>query len=62
MSSPKNERIRKPAQYIVPDLDAKIKARICVKCGSKATEFEDDISQKEFSISGLCQECQNEIF
>jgi len=25
-------------------------------------EFKDDISKKEYSISGLCQQCQNSIF
>ena len=25
-------------------------------------DFEDELSRKEFTISGLCQECQNEAF
>ena len=34
----------------------------CVVCGGDAIEFKDDISAKEYTISGLCQECQDEAF
>ena len=33
-----------------------------IGCGGPATEFEDEVSRKEYSISGLCQECQNKVF
>ena len=33
----------------------------CVKCGELATNFSDEISRKEYGISGLCQCCQDEI-
>jgi hypothetical protein len=39
-----------------------IKADVCVACGKPAVEFTDEISKREFSISGLCQECQDRIF
>ena len=31
-------------------------------CGQPATEFRNEISRKEFTISGLCQKCQDSIF
>ena len=34
----------------------------CVKCGSHDLEFRDELSRKEFGISGLCQTCQDGIF
>ena len=37
----------------------------CVTCdatGIIATSFDDDISRKEYSISALCQSCQNDVF
>jgi hypothetical protein len=34
----------------------------CVKCGELATDFRDEVSRKEFGISGLCQPCQDSIF
>lgn len=33
-----------------------------IGCGGPATDFRDDISAKEFRISGLCQKCQDSIF
>lgn len=43
-----------------------IKSDRCVKspigCGGLAVEFDDELSRKEFTISGLCQKCQNDIF
>jgi len=43
-----------------------IKANVCVPapigCGGPASEFRDEISRKEFTISGLCQKCQDSIF
>ena len=34
----------------------------CVKCGASELEFKDEVSKKEYGISGLCQTCQDEIF
>ena len=31
-------------------------------CGGPATEFDDACSAREFTITGLCQKCQNRIF
>lgn len=35
---------------------------VCVFCNGPATEFKDVLSAKEFTISGICQSCQDEIF
>jgi len=37
----------------------------CVSCDStdnNASSFRDDISKKEYSISGMCQSCQDDVF
>lgn len=39
-----------------------IQSDICVSCGKPATEFRDAISAKEYTISGLCQSCQDSVF
>lgn len=31
-------------------------------CGGIATEFRDELSRREFTISGLCQRCQDSVF
>jgi len=35
---------------------------ICVTCGKNASEFKDALSRKEYSISGMCQSCQDSVF
>lgn len=36
----------------------------CPICGEKINmrDFKDELSKKEFGISGMCQHCINEIF
>lgn len=40
------------------------KFNLCPLCGNpvKMEDFKDDLSRKEFAISGMCQECQDGIF
>ena len=35
---------------------------VCVFCNGPATRFRNEISRKEFTISGMCQPCQDEMF
>lgn len=40
-------------------------ARKCVVCGAgplTAEDFRDQLSRKEWGISGMCQECQDKTF
>jgi hypothetical protein len=39
-----------------------IKSDICVSCGKQATQFRNDLSKREYTISGLCQSCQDSVF
>jgi hypothetical protein len=45
---------------------AAINDNVCVSppygCGQFATGFRDQTSRREFSISGLCQACQDSVF
>ena len=34
----------------------------CVLCDERADQFRDELSLKEYQISGYCQPCQDEIF
>ncbi len=36
--------------------------RSCVMCGKPADKFRDELSEKEYLISRLCQACQDSIF
>lgn len=37
-------------------------ARACIRCRRPAREFRDGCSRLEYSVSALCQACQDEIF
>ena len=36
----------------------------CATCGNPVdpAEFRDKLSEKEYTISGMCQECQDSVF
>ena len=39
-----------------------IKQDVCVSCGKAVNSFRDGLSKKEYTISGICQECQDLVF
>ena len=34
----------------------------CMTCNGVAHQFRDDLSRKEYTISGMCQRCQDSVF
>tara|TARA_R110002153_G_scaffold124601_1_gene271169 strand:+ start:511 stop:780 length:270 start_codon:yes stop_codon:yes gene_type:complete len=41
---------------------ASIARNTCTTCKGDASTFTDELSEKEFTISGMCQTCQDEMF
>jgi hypothetical protein len=39
-----------------------IPANLCVFCETPNTNFRDQLSQREYRISGMCQNCQDNYF
>ncbi len=39
-----------------------IQANKCTTCGATDLKFKDALSTKEYTISGMCQECQDKVF
>lgn len=39
-----------------------IEMSCCAHCGGEAELFADELSKREYRISGLCQNCQNNVF
>ena len=35
---------------------------LCSSCGEVPGDFKDEISEKEFKVTGQCQTCQDAIF
>ena len=45
-----------------PRMADRIMANKCATCGQNVGEFKDEISAKEYGISGMCQDCQDSFF
>jgi hypothetical protein len=61
--SKKNCVIEEVLEYVTGvDRRKCITGNICTWCGGPAEEFRNDISIKEYTISGFCQKCQDETF
>lgn len=62
----KNPEINKLADSLLPkDSLGRVKSilqDICSWCKKPIVEFRDKISEREYEISGFCQECQDEVF
>lgn len=42
-----------------------VEQSVCPLCGwivDESVEFRDELSKREFKISGLCQKCQDKMF
>jgi len=35
---------------------------VCACCKKPLGKFRDELSQREWAISGMCQKCQDEVF
>jgi hypothetical protein len=55
--------LNKPIFKMMPDKAKKIEDNKCPLCSSeiKEEDFKDASAKKEYSISGMCQKCQDEV-
>jgi hypothetical protein len=44
------------------DRSESVAGNICNLCGQPAEKFTDRLSEKEYTISGMCQVCQDRVF
>ena len=40
----------------------KIKSSACVSCDATDVKFRNQVSRKEYTLSGMCQTCQDDFF
>ena len=68
MPSEKSESMEKSLQEAGEQLGNKRDRHVaittdqCVLCDEDASTFKDDASRREYTISGMCQVCQDSIF
>ena len=53
---------RRPVDDVFPEKRKLKEQGKCPICTKPIGEFRDELSKKEYSISGLCQDCQDDIF
>lgn len=39
-----------------------IRSNLCTWCAGPAESFRDELSIREYKISGFCQKCQDDVF
>jgi len=54
--------LNKPAFKLFPKMAEAIKKKKCPLCGRLIVSFKDELSEKEYKISGMCQMCQDKVF
>jgi hypothetical protein len=52
----------KPIDILFPGRQFIMQQEKCVICSGDAKYFKDVLSKKEYSISGMCQTCQDKTF
>ena len=57
-----NRLANSPAGLLDPAAPLLTLRGFCPQCGAASLELRDDLSLREFRISGLCQSCQDAIF
>jgi len=58
----KDPTLQRVLRRMFPDFFANIDRNLCPTCSQPIGEFKDELSKQEYSISGMCQECQDATF
>lgn len=46
----------------VEPFGSRLRAGLCPTCGEEVVSFRDELSAREYAISGMCQGCQDSVF
>ena len=58
----KTEEMKDAIESLFPGTKNAIANDACPVCHAPITKFRDELSKKEFGISGMCQACQDKVF
>jgi len=56
------EQVMNMIEMIFPGTKESIAKGECPLCKTKIGKFRNEISEKEYKISGMCQKCQDDVF
>lgn len=54
--------LNKPVFRIMPEAAEAVQKGKCPTCSKPVGDFRDDLSRREYGISGMCQACQDSVF
>lgn len=57
-----DELAGKPVARVFPEAPVLVRKGLCPLCGKAIGDFKDELSEREYEISGLCQACQDGVF
>jgi hypothetical protein len=60
--SEKSEAMKNVIESIFPGTKEALANKKCPMCYKPIGIFKDALSEREYEISGLCQDCQDDIF
>ena len=58
----KSKEMKRVMRELFPVQETRKDCGLCPICGNPIGEFRDELSKREFEISGMCQNCQDSIF
>lgn len=58
----KSEGMKQSIEMVFPGTLKAVEEKRCPVCMQLITEFRDALSKKEYSISGMYQDCQDKVF
>lgn len=58
----KTQEIKDFIEEVFPGTAEAIAGNKCPMCKKPIIGFKNEVSQREYLISGMCQECQDEVF
>ena len=57
-----NKLATKPIAMLFPEAISRVAEGMCSSCNKPVRYFSNDLSVREFYISGLCEVCQDGVF
>jgi hypothetical protein len=60
--SSKSPKVKAAIEKAFPGTAKAIENKQCPLCLKPITDFKDKVAEEEYSISGLCQRCQDRIY
>ena len=60
--SGKSQEVKNLIEAVFPGTAKAIAEKRCPTCQKALGKFRDQLSAREYEISGMCQECQDSVF